>query len=63
MHRMAVLITLALVARAQVPTQDASALRFEVASLKTSPPGGRGGGIRPTQAANAIWPTVCPCNS
>ncbi len=47
MHRMAVLITLALVARAQVPTQDASALRFEVASLKTSPPGGRGGGIRP----------------
>ncbi|HEY1493299.1 MAG TPA: TIGR03435 family protein, partial [Candidatus Solibacter sp.] len=33
---------------AQAPAPDSSALRFEVASLKSTPAGGRGGMIRPS---------------
>jgi uncharacterized protein (TIGR03435 family) len=35
-------------ARAQAPTATATPPKFEVASLKPSQPGGRGGGIRPS---------------
>jgi uncharacterized protein (TIGR03435 family) len=46
MHRMAVALLGAAGACAQAPAVD-PALKFEVASLKPSPPGGNGGGIRP----------------
>ena len=45
---MAVLLVISIAAGAQAPLPDSSALRFEVASLKASAPGGRGGGIRPS---------------
>jgi uncharacterized protein (TIGR03435 family) len=47
MYRFAVLLLIALNAGAQTPAADPAALRFEVASLKSSPAGGRGGQIRP----------------
>ena len=41
----AVLLTLG-VARAQPPAQDPGSLKFEVASVKPSPPDARGGGLQ-----------------
>jgi hypothetical protein len=34
--------------RAQAPVASPASVKFEVASLKPSQPGGRGGGIRPS---------------
>src|SRR3954451_7397350 len=47
MHRIAFFLVIAIGACGQDPPADPAALRFEVASLKASPAGGRGGGIRP----------------
>jgi uncharacterized protein (TIGR03435 family) len=47
-------------ARAQAPAADHSALRFEVAMLKPSPPGGRGGGVRPAPGGERYVATNAP---
>ena len=49
MQRLALSVFLAAPLLAQAPTAVPADLRFEVASLKPSLPGGRGGGIRPAE--------------
>src|ERR1039457_516068 len=60
----AVLTGIALVngpsARAQAPVAAPTSVKFEVASLKPSPPGGRGGGIRPTLGGERYVATNIP---
>jgi uncharacterized protein (TIGR03435 family) len=51
MHRVAVCVLMAAPLIAQAPSAVLSDLRFEVASLKPSLPGARGGGIRPAEGA------------
>jgi len=49
MHRIAVCALMAAPLFAQPPSAVSPELRFEVASLKPTPPGARGGGIRPAE--------------
>jgi uncharacterized protein (TIGR03435 family) len=60
MHRIPGLLVISIAAWAQAPAPDSSALRFEVASLKSSPPGGRGGGIRPSPGGERYLATGIP---
>ena len=59
MHRIAVLLVMSVAAGAQ-SASDSSALRFEVASLKSSAPGGRGGIIRPSPGGERYLATGIP---
>src|SRR5207248_5001548 len=45
---------------AQAPAATPSSLKFEVASLKASQPGGRGGGIRPAPGGERYQATNIP---
>jgi uncharacterized protein (TIGR03435 family) len=49
MHRFAICVLLAVPLYAQAPAAVPADLQFDVASLKPSLPGGRGGGIRPAE--------------
>jgi uncharacterized protein (TIGR03435 family) len=45
---------------AQTPATDPASLKFEVAMLKPSPPGGRGGGVRPAPGGERYVATNAP---
>jgi uncharacterized protein (TIGR03435 family) len=60
-QRIAVAITAALwLARAQAPSNDTGSLRFEVASVKPSRPGGTVGGIHPAQGGERYLANNAP---
>jgi uncharacterized protein (TIGR03435 family) len=66
MHRIAAAVLTAIgllsgpSARAQAPVAAPTPVKFEVASLKPSQPGGRGGGIRPTPGGERYVATNVP---
>jgi len=60
MHRIAVCGLLLTPLLAQSPSAIPADLRFDVASLKLSPPGGRGGGIRPAPGGQRYVANNCP---
>jgi uncharacterized protein (TIGR03435 family) len=59
MHRVAVFLLAAAPLLAQGPSKVPPDLRFDVASLKPSPPGGRGGGIRPAAGGQRYEAVNC----
>jgi uncharacterized protein (TIGR03435 family) len=59
MRRVAVCVVCAAALFAQSQSAIPPDLRFEVASLKPSPPGGRGGGIRPAPGGQRYEATNC----
>jgi uncharacterized protein (TIGR03435 family) len=66
MHRIATALLSAIglihtpCAHAQAPAAPSTSLKFEVASLKASQPGGRGGGIRPAPGGQSYLATNAP---
>ena len=60
MHRAAVCVLFAAPLFAQAPAKISPDLRFDVASLKPSAPGGRGGGIRPGPGGMRYAANNCP---
>ena len=60
MHRAAVCVLFAAPLFARAPAKISPDLRFDVASLKPSAPGGRGGGIRPGPGGMRYAANNCP---